>query len=57
MRLSCQYWWAGSIGQDDANGWPLWFIEWGGRGYRKYGAPLFCFAFPVGKRRISFRTW
>jgi hypothetical protein len=35
---------------------PLWYVEWGGRGWRRYGAPLLAVLVPLwGKRRIDFR--
>ena len=51
------YWWGGSIGMDVKGGWcPLWYVEWGGKGYKRYGAPLFSCLIPVWRWKIRLKT-
>ena len=57
MTRHDSYWWHGSLGRNDANGWPVWFIEWGGRGHKRYGAPLLAIGWPWRGKRVMIRTW
>ncbi len=51
------YWWHGSISHTrKGTWWPVWYIEWGGRGYDRWGAPLLAALIPIwGEWKISFK--